>query len=458
MLMNAPMRRVTVPPLVWTAHHIPRIPPSVHLLLAATVATSTIVMFEPAPCDALFVLLVLAVTFHSVLYRSFCPNLSFFLGMFLLAMGTALSLPASADETRALFYMTVTFYLFCSWYVYASILAVHGPMALDVVVRWFVIAAVVTATVGILARFHLIPYSELFMRDSSGFRIKSTFKDPNVLGPVLVCAFMLYLERFLRLAVWTCPRFIGFSAIAILLLAALLFAFSRGAFLHFFVSLSVFLALHLLVVQHRITVRRLWLSIGSVTCIALIALPVMLFALDLDKVFRDRLQYQEYDNERFAAQQLAWEVFQSHPLGIGPGQWTNETYQLDTHNVFLRVLAENGILGVIGFSGFVVTCAVSAARGIARSGRFAGVHVAVFASLIGAVANSLVIDSLHWRHLYIVFAISPGLLAWDQSIERKSRALASSAEVPVNRKATGQRWLSLASTPGMLDFSGTFDA
>lgn len=52
-------------------------------------------------------------------------------------------------------------------------------------------------------------------------------------------------------------------------------------------------------------------------------------------------------NERAAAATLAWQLFLAHPfLGAGIGATTDWALSFSTHNIYLRHLAEHGILGV----------------------------------------------------------------------------------------------------------------
>ena len=153
-------------------------------LVGAIIATSSIVMLEPAPCDLLFgaCLLLLLVTGRFTVMRS--VHALVYVGLLLLLFGNLFSLPFAHDPTFAVSYLMITVYLVVSWLVYTALLGRYGKSLVLVVAKAYHIAACVTAGVGVLARFHLIPYAEIFMRDASGMRIKSTFKDPNVLGPV----------------------------------------------------------------------------------------------------------------------------------------------------------------------------------------------------------------------------------------------------------------------------------
>ena len=97
------------------------------------------------------------------------------------------------------FFLT-TLYMILFMLLFADIVARHGKAAVDLMFTAFIIAAVITTTIGLLARFHLLPHSEIFFRDDSGVRIKSTFKDPNVFAPFLVAATLITLGKILDTA------------------------------------------------------------------------------------------------------------------------------------------------------------------------------------------------------------------------------------------------------------------
>jgi hypothetical protein len=59
-------------------------------------------------------------------------------------------------------------------------------------------------------------------------------------------------------------------------------------------------------------------------------------------------------NERIASASLAWQLFLSHPiLGAGLGATTDWALRYSTHNIYLRHLAEHGVLGLWIYPVFV---------------------------------------------------------------------------------------------------------
>mgnify|MGYP006879619152 CR=1 FL=1 len=145
-----------------------------------------------------------------------------------------------------------------------------------------------------------------------------------------------------------------------------------------------------------------------------LGLAVLLTQAGLDSFLSERLSFQSYDNDRFNNQFNALMVAVDNPLGIGPGQWEFPRYAFATHNLYIRVLVETGCIGLLGLLGFVGGCILTSLRGIQRNSRFVGVHVASFAVLVGTFFESIVIDTLHWRHLFVAMALPVGLDAYER--------------------------------------------
>ena len=67
-------------------------------------------------------------------------------------------------------------------------------------------------------------------------------------------------------------------------------------------------------------------------------------ALGSVKFLDERAALQQYDTERFSAQRTGIDLATQKPLGIGPGQF-EVVSPLSTHSIYVRILAEQGVLG-----------------------------------------------------------------------------------------------------------------
>ena len=117
---------------------------------------------------------------------------------------------------------------------------------------------------------------------------------------------------------------------------------------------------------------------------------------------------QEYDvagdRGRFTVQRRALELLLSDPVGVGPSQ-SGEVLGIPPHNVYLHVLTEAGWVGGSAFLLFVLLTLANGLRLCLVRSPFQIASTVVFAALVGTLAQSLFIDSTHWRHLFVLFAI-----------------------------------------------------
>jgi O-antigen ligase len=159
--------------------------------------------------------------------------------------------------------------------------------------------------------------------------------------------------------------------------------------------------------------RRDWLvrsfilfSVGSLV-VASVSL-VYLKLSGLESFLLYRLKIQPYDADRFSTQFLALETIGQMPFGIGPGH-SIPRLGMGTHNLYLQIAVENGFLSAFCFFIFLAITFWTCVRHTRRRGPFQDVYACCFAILAGILANSLAIDSLHWRHFFLFLAVPVGL-------------------------------------------------
>ena len=117
-----------------------------------------------------------------------------------------------------------------------------------------------------------------------------------------------------------------------------------------------------------------------------------------------RLRFQGYDNERFRHYGMALDVCMERPFGIGPMQ-TPYLLGKQVHSLYLGVATESGILAA---GGLILVLFATLHRSFMLSvipGPFQSMYIVIFASLAGNLANSLFVNSMHWRHLFLLLAL-----------------------------------------------------
>ena len=354
-----------------------------------------VVLVEPAPPDLLFALALAAglVTGRLSLSRV-PPVVLLLLGGF--AAINVLAVSSALLPRVSLRYAVITLFLLAV----AALLPMYvtTPGAARLVVRAYLAGAVPIALLASLAIFVDFPMSALLLRPD-GTRAQGLFKDPNVFGPFLVPAAMIVLEEIFRPRLLTSSRLLKVLMMAALV-AGVLLSYSRAAWANALVALAVMLLVLLLRGGDR--GRRLLAGLTA-TVVLLGAVTAMVVLTGSAGFFAERARVQGYDADRFNAQDVGLALAAEHPVvGIGPGQF-EAVSPVSAHSLYVRVLSETGV------PGFVLLAAVLALTlGMAvhqtLTGRDShGIGAApLLASWCGLLVNSVVVDTLHWRHFWIV--------------------------------------------------------
>ena len=85
------------------------------------------------------------------------------------------------------------------------------------------------------------------------------------------------------------------------------------------------------------------------------------------------------------------------------------------------VATEYGILGIVGWLLFLLTTLWICLEGAARRGPFRDMYVVCLAIVAGILVNSLVIDSLHWRHFFLFLALPIGMRRHESRVTPAAR-------------------------------------
>jgi O-antigen ligase len=193
---------------------------------------------------------------------------------------------------------------------------------------------------------------------------------------------------------------------------ATLFAFSRGAFGVLAAAMGIFSLSCLFIVRDKGISRKLVISLSIGGIAGFFGLVYAVAFTDMAQFMSQRLAMQSYDQHRFAMQAAAWHVAAAHPLGVGPGAWLTIHWQLP-HNVYLLILAENGLVGCIGFVLWCVGCVWRGLGGMVRRTPHAPYYAMGLAVAIGLLLESMIIDTLHWRQLFLFMSFPVGLRIWE---------------------------------------------
>jgi len=188
----------------------------------------------------------------------------------------------------------------------------------------------------------------------------------------------------------------------------MLLSFSRACWANCGVALAVFFIGQILIqppADRRRWLARLTLLLvaGGASLALLLNVPV------IHKMFLVRANsnhFQDYDRVRFATQAIALETGERSPFGIGPGQ-SEEVFRYATHSMYLRILAENGPIALFALAGFIVTTMTRCVTLIrhAEDRWVRELNLAILACICGHLLNSMVIDTVHWRSIWFIYAL-----------------------------------------------------
>lgn len=177
--------------------------------------------------------------------------------------------------------------------------------------------------------------------------------------------------------------------------------------------------------------RRLVAALG----VMVVCVSVGYFAFVASPAARERVTTIQGGTGRADIWTVGWRMVQAHPLvGVGtgnfptssihyllqPGAIQRDEFIVDSpkvaHNVYLQVLAELGIPGLILFLtilGFSLSCAARAARRFMRQGDvpLELLARAVVVGLVGTLAADFFLSRQYSKQLWLLLALGPALLA-----------------------------------------------
>jgi hypothetical protein len=367
--------------------------------------SSGFVMIEPAPYEFLIALTMIIFAATGVSMR--VGHLPLMWLLMLCNVGFATSLiPVIMLENTAK-WTAISCFLSMTTLFFAISLVEDTERRLNILLKGYIVSAIITSMIGILAFFELFPGWEMFI---GALRARSTFKDPNVFAPFLILPALLVLQRIM---LGSLRDFFLNGAFALIIAVALFLSFSRGAWGHFAASAALMLYFSFLTTSSNIErVRIVAVFIVGGVLIAFFILAL----LSLDQVadlFKERASLvQDYDaghGGRFGRHILGALMVLDHPFGIGPLQFAKYLPE-DPHNSFLNAFMAGGWLGgCVNFALVLITLFQGLRHVFVRT-PWQTTYIAVYATFVGEVGESYVIDVTHWRHYYLIMGVVWGLM------------------------------------------------
>lgn len=362
-----------------------------HATVALGMLFLGVAVVEPAPSDAVFfVVIALALAAGRFRLRDApAPAVA------LLAAFAALNLMSAVqvhDPERAALFFGVTLYLslFALWLPGYVVTERRARLVLGA----YLTAAGASAAIGVLALLAAVPGADLLTADG---RARALFQDPNVFGPFLIPATLIVVEEILHPRLWKARATTKLLLVGILMLGVL-FSYSRGAWLNLAVGMGVMGA----VLALRRGGARDAMALLALAAAVSIAVGGSVIASGSADFLVERARPQAYDTERFSAQRAALQPAGQYPFGAGPGQFESIA-GISAHSSYARATAEQGFPGLLVILALLGYTLIAAARNAARGRSPHGIgSAALLGAWCGLLANSAFVDTLHWRHLWLV--------------------------------------------------------
>lgn len=358
--------------------------------------TSGFVIIEPTPFDLLFCCL-LVVSFLTLTYKLPLYPLIFSL---IFLIGNVISLFNVIDIKRAIKYFAISLYLILLFFFFVVLVNNFRERIIKIIFSGYCISAVLSAVLGVIGFLRIFP-GEIFLKYD---RAVALFKDPNVFGPFLVPIALYSIHKIEN--VKNIYKKLFWIIIFHVIVGGILLSFSRAAWLNLFISLFIYFMVRLFILTKKdIYIRKKILTvIFMLTVLTSIMLSCLFYIQSFENIFNSRLGFQSYDKDRFSTQMLALNIFLKNVFGISPGH-SEIVLQHATHNTFLRVLVENGIIGFIGYILLLLFTIKKGVNLLFTEHHFSQIYLIIISSLVGIIINSFFIDTLHWRHFWVLLAI-----------------------------------------------------
>jgi O-antigen ligase len=352
----------------------------------------SLVWVQPGPPDVVFAVLF-AVAVATGRFRLQRLPLSAGLPLAAFVFLNLLSASFVVDTPVAARYFAITLYLA----IFAIWLAGYVDSAERArrVLLGLLITGAATSALASLALY--VPGVPLANHMTGAQRAQGLFHDPNIFGPFMVMLALFVLEEILQprlLRIRTAYKF----ALLLALGAGGLFSFSRAAWLN--AAVGVFAMLLIFALRRGGGQKAMAILVTLLASLAALALFVSLSGSA--NFLGERARLQSYDTSRFSAQESGLRLVAAYPFGVGPGQF--ESYvPVSAHSTYIRALAEQGVLGLATILALIVGTLILAGRNAVVGRDTFGIgSAALLGAWCGLVANSAFVDTLHWRHLWLV--------------------------------------------------------
>ena len=377
-------------------------------IVAAAMTLSTIVFSEPAIADAMMIGVIVAVPALGTARFGKAALLNMAAWLVIVALGLAGTMLSTNFDT-GFKHQLVTLFLAVGSFVLSGYVSADPEPRFNLIMWCYAGACLIATLAAFTGYFHILPDAyDLFTNYG---RARGTFKDPNVYGAALAPALTFAVWVMLRQPakrVWVA------ALLAMPLALGLLISFSRGAWISAAISIAMLLWLALVRSRRQQDFRRLGL-LGLIGGLSFIAVLFAALQIDQVKVLLDERASmdQSYDvgpDGRFGGQEKARALILAHPFGIGTHTFRDSYHHEEPHNVYLSMFLNAGWLGGLAYIFSIVFTLSIGLKTAFRHGALQGPLIVASSAFAGVAFEGFVIDSDHWRHVFMLMALIWGLV------------------------------------------------
>jgi hypothetical protein len=189
---------------------------------------------------------------------------------------------------------------------------------------------------------------------------------------------------------------------------ALFLSFSRAAWDQF--AFAAAFMLFLMFITGKSSRERARIVIVAAAGLAVLALFIvaLLSIGQVAELFRERATLdQSYDTGeigRFGRHLLGFLLALDTPSGIGPLRF-GRRFTEDPHNSYLNAFMSGGWVSGFCYLTLVLVTLVKGFRFVFVRTPWHATYIAVYAAFLGVASESLLIDSDHWRHYFLLLGV-----------------------------------------------------
>ena len=378
------------------------------------------VIIEPAPSDAIFILVLVVSIVAGMTFRLTTMPLAIFLLLF--NIGGLMSFIQIIGNSKAAQFVETSSYMAVTAIFFSSYIAKDTLRRAALIRNALILAGVFASIFAIAGYLHIggfVGGSPDFQSRIAGVsRAVGLFKDPNVFATYIIFPALMLMQGFMLGEQH--HKFISAAGLLIIL-AALFLAFSRGAWISFVASaLLLILFTYLLVPPNLVQMRpnrmrsriAFFVVVGLAISVAMLA--ILLSFAQVRDLFLDRFtlvkDYDSGETGRFANQLNSIPMLLVRPLGFGPLQFS-EIFRSDSHNVYVNSFSAYGWLGGISYCVLIILTLVVGFKTILIRAPWQNFALVVYCPLVTTIFQGIQIDTDHWRHFYWLLGLTWGLFS-----------------------------------------------